>query len=133
MTKRTILAACGLALAFTLFNGMPMPAHAGTLTIHNDDCKKMMGWFKIRTRVTVHVSSVYSGCTSKEVTVNMGSSATITLEEGFVTSYGEYQRCNKYRHYAHGAPIGKADIDGRKDSSVTCKRDWSKVCKCRKD
>ena len=134
MTKRMILIFCGIALAFTLFTGTPLAAHAGTLTIHNDDCVKWLGFPpKTKKRVTVHVSSRYSGCTITDVTVHKGSSETITLKDGFVTSYGEYQRCNKYRHTAHGAPISKADIDGSKDSSVTCKRDWSKVCKCKKD
>ena len=121
-------------LVLMLMMAVPLAAHAGTLTIHNDDCVKWMGFPpKKKQRVTVHVSSKYSGCTRTEVTVHRGSSETIALKEGFTTSYGEYQRCNKYRHDAHGAPIGKADIDGRKDSSVTCKRDWSKVCKCTKD
>ncbi len=132
MTKHMILASCSLALVLTLLAATPMAARAGTLTIHNDNCKKLLG-FKTKKRVTVHVSSKYSGCTRDDVTVSMGSSETITLKEGFVTSYGEYQRCNKYVHYAHGAVRGKADVDGSKDSSVTCKRDWAKICKCTKD
>ena len=134
MIKEAIISGA-LAAALALPATAPL-AHAGTLTIHNENCTKNIG-FKKRKRVTVHVWGQEECDTDKKVTIDQGESKTIELDDHFKTSGSVYEEgvvkeC-KYGHEAMGTVSFKHDVAGSQDSHVTCKKDRIGVCQCRKD
>lgn len=105
-----------------------MTAHAGTLTIYNKNCTKLV-WFKQKNHVTVKVYDKMMGCTDTKVNVHKGSRETIWLEPK-----GDNGRECMYRHRPTGLLGGKADVAGHRNSSVTCERkDADNACWCTKD
>lgn len=134
MTKRMKLNAFGLISTLVIAMAMPLMAQAGTLTIHNKNCHKKIFLGIVRDRVTVHVwdSDRRRKCTDTKVTVGKGKSKTISIASTFQFANGETLDC-KYRHEAMGTVGGKRDVPGKKDSHVTCKKDWYDVCQCTRD
>lgn len=127
MNNRIKLIACALASVLAMTIATPMTAHAGTLTIYNKNCTKLKGFKQVK-RVTVHVYDPDTvGCTKTDVTVHKGSAKKIWLEPGSRTN-----PC-KYKHEAKGLILGKTDVHGSKNSSVTCEKDPDKICQCTKD
>lgn len=98
----------------------------GTLTIYNKNCKTLKGLKKVR-RVTVHVYDLLGlkKCTNKKVTVGIGQSKTITLQETRKSG----KTC-VYTAEAMGTYGSRFNIAGDQDSRVTCRR--SNVCICDK-
>ena len=122
------LTAIGLMSALLIAVAMPMAAHAGTLTIYNKNCTHLKG-LKRKKSVTVKVTADV-GCTNTKVKVKTGQSKTISL-----TVRDKKGDICEYHHYAKGtgASWPPKDVMGDEVSSVTCKRDWARVCQCKKD
>lgn len=117
---------------------VPQATHAGTVSIYNKNCTHTKGLYR-KKWVTVHVRG-YQGCTNTKVQVRKGSTKVVNLiptsdkyvdEDGSVY-YGPERTC-KYKHEAKGTLGGKRRVSGKENSSVTCKRDWARVCQCTKD
>lgn len=121
---------CAFVSMLAITTVAPMTAHAGTLTIYNKNCTKRAGFIK-KQRVTVHVFSKNSddGCTNEWVTVHKGESETIEI----LAKDKNGKNCSKYTHEATGTVFNDYDISGFRNSSVTCKKDWAKICQCTKD
>ena len=131
MSKGINLIVLGLVSALLITTTMPMAAHAGTLTIYNENCTHLKGLKRKKSvTVTVKAGITNGGCTYTKVKVKTGQSKTISLTER--DRQGDI--C-KYRHNAKGTGITDPpkDVKGDEVSSVTCKRDWARVCQCRKD
>lgn len=120
---------CALVSALLMFIAVPSATQAGTLTIYNKNCTKTKNWRTVkRVTVRVHTGNTKDGCTNTKVTVHQNHSKTVELIE----KNDEGGDC-KYGHEAMGTVYGKFKVRGDKNSSVTCKRDWAKVCQCTKD
>ena len=130
MIKQTKVFACMLT-ALLMFGMTSLPAQAGTLTIYNKNCTKTHN-FATKKRVKVHVyGKLESGCTTREVTVRQGQSRTLDLVPTYKDN-GLKKDCF-YFHEANGTVGGKQDVNGTRDSHVTCKKDWAHVCQCKLD
>ena len=128
MSKGINLIVLGLVSALLITTTMPMSAQAGTLTIYNENCTHLKGLVRKKfTTVYVDASEAH-GCTDTKVQVKTGQSKTIEL----VARNKNGETC-KYNHNAEGVVGGKYDIKAEDFSSVTCKRDWARVCQCKKD
>ena len=124
--KQTIF--CVFVCALVVVAAVPVAAHAGTMTIHNQDCAKRNG-LQTNGRFTVHVYDDRSSeCTDKMVRVDAGRSKTVSLKEN--TSSGEL--C-LYKHLASGIVLGARNVPGNLDSSVTCRENLFGACQCTKD
>ena len=132
MTRPMKLAALALVSALTIAIAVPLTAQAGTLTIFNKNCTMNIG-FDIDERITVNVDSeTGAGCTKTSVDVARGYARTIEL----ATKDSDGNACGKYRHKVIGTfkgQQGRYDIDGDKDSWMTCKKDRSVSCQCVKN
>ena len=132
MRGQTRLSFLSLVSALLIAIATPVAAYAGTLTVYNDNCTKTVSRSTTK-RVTVNVSPQKgyrgAGCTDTYFTVSQGNSKTIELEE---RSADERYPC-KYAHEARGTALGKHDVRGDSDSTVTCRKDWASVCQCTKD
>ena len=133
MTNRGKSNFFGLFSALVIAATMPAVALAGTLTIHNKDCRTLTfhPWPKVNHRVTVHVYDHPSACTKEHVTVGKGHYKSVSLVPKHEID-GELYKCN-YFHEAMGTAGGNDDVYGGVDSSVTCEEDWADVCQCTKD
>ena len=141
MHKRIQLIACGFLSALIIAMAVPVTTNAGTLTIYNENCTHLKG-FKRKKSVTVHVFAQDDCDTNTKVTVRQGSSKTITLDDYYNEKdhmskdgkivKGDPTTC-KYAYEARGTVSFTRDVRGDRDSSVTCKRDWARVCQCTKD
>ncbi len=128
-----------LLLAFLFVFSVAATAHAGSLTIHNNNCSP---WLKDHVRVHVYGGNPpgdqYPGtCTDTWVSLKHGETKTISLT-GRLEYFSQADNVSyaydcKYTHEAEGTVMGDSDIDGREDSHVTCKNDWAGVCQCKKD
>ena len=128
MSKGINLILLGLVSALLITIAMPMAAHAGTMTIYNKNCTHLKG-LKRKKFVSVYVNAQEShGCTSTLVQVKTGQSKTVAL----VAQNEKGETC-KYRHVAKGVIMGDFDVKAEDFSSVTCKRNLARVCKCIKD
>ena len=129
MTGHTKPAALVLASALAIAIAAPLTAQAGTLTIFNQNCTSQKG-FETHKRVTVTIDSKGgAGCTKTSVNVTQGQSKTVQL----AAKDNDGNACGKYSHRAVGMLLGQQggyDVDGDKDSSVTCKKDRSVSCRC---
>ncbi|MFN3232039.1 MAG: hypothetical protein ACE363_07740 [Alphaproteobacteria bacterium] len=110
------------------------PAHAGSVTVYNHDCSthNALG----NTEVHVWAPNEDGGitdrsCTDHVVIVAPGTyAATLDLE-----SHGYENQVCKYSHLARGMTGDQkhADVDGREDSCVTCRKEgFLKLCRCKK-
>lgn len=111
--------------------------YSGTLTIHNKNCAAI-GTQHVKVHVFVPMMDIASAevqpCTHTWVTVDKHSSKSLTLMEvDYDVDPPGTVICDNYFHEAGGTTGGKKDVDGREDSSVTCKNDWARVCQCTKD
>lgn len=132
MIKQTKAIFCILATSLILATiAAPAPVQAGTMTIYNKNCTHTKG-FKRKNWVTVYVYGPRK-CTNKTLRINKGQSKTIELKEEYLSSGAEKYFPCRYNHEAKGTAFGKNDVYGDKHSSVTCKRDWARVCQCTKD
>ena len=128
MTKCVRHTAFGLVATLLTATVAPLTAHAGNVTIYNENCTHLKG-LKRKKFVTVYVdASEAHGCTDTKVQVKKGHSKTIEL----VARNKNGITC-KYNHNAEGVVGGKYDIKAEEFSSVTCKRDRARVCQCKKD
>ena len=118
------------AAAALLLATLALPAHAGTVTIYNENCTKTYN-FSTKKRVRVRVHSPH--CTDKKVSVRQGHSETVVVQEKYKTRVGGWFNCEGYRHEAMGTKWGKPDAPPDGDTHVTCKKDWLGVCQCTKD
>ena len=126
------LSALGFVSALTIAVAVPLTAQAGTLTIFNKNCTMNID-SDIHDRITVNIDSeTGAGCTERSVDVPRSYAKTIELaakgEDG--------SACGKYRYKVVGALKNQQssyDIDGGKDSWMTCKKDRSFGCQCVKN
>ena len=129
MTRHMELRALGFVSALTIAVAVPLTAQAGTLTIFNKNCTMNID-SDIHERITVNIDSESgAGCTERSVDVPRSYAKTIELaakgEDG--------SACGKYRYKVVGAlqdQQSSYDIDGGKDSWMTCKKDRSSSCQC---
>ena len=127
MIKRMKLAIPGLVSALLITTTMPMAAHAGNVTIYNKNCTHLKG-LKRKKFVTVYIYAREDYCTDTKVQVKTGQSKTIAL----VAQNEKGETC-KYIHVAKGIIGGAYNVKAEDFSSVTCKRDFARVCRCKKD
>ena len=118
-------------VAMLVITAAPIVAHAGTLTIYNDNCTTLKG-LKKKNWVKVHVDTIQPGGTNVWVKVRKGESETIWLIEEYEFLGNTYTYY--YVHEAQGTTGGDNDVSGREHSSVTCRKgSWFGICQCLKD
>ena len=132
MTRPMKLTALRLVSALTIAVAVPLTAQAGTLTIFNKNCTMNIG-SDIHERITVNIDSeTGAGCTERSVDVPRSYAKTIEL----AAKGQDGSACGKYRYKVVGAlkdQQSSYDVDGGKDSWITCKEDRSFGCHCVKN
>ena len=134
MSKQMKMIACILVSAVML-SAVALPAQAGSVTIYNENCTKQSHGKRVK-HVKVHVfGQKGKSCTDTHVTVHQGESETVQLKAQYRGSGVESNTLYpcKYKHEAQGTVGGKRHVLGSEHSTVTCKRDWARVCQCTKD
>ncbi len=121
-TYVVISLAC-LALSSML---MPMTIEAGSLTITNKDCRKVV-WFQVKKRANFIVSPSPAGygCPkTQNVSINIGDRHTFDLGSDSNCSFVAYPSGTQITAWTHGT------WPSDEDRSITCYEDWIDACHC---
>ncbi len=127
MNRRIKSINCSLIATLLIAAAAPMMAHAGTMTIYNDNCTTLV-WLTKRNWVKVHIDTIQPGGTNTWVTLNKGESKTVSVKSKY-TAFGNTYTYY-YTHEAKGTTGGDNDASGAKDTSVTCRKGVMGVCQC---